>query len=238
MVSVRMLLAVLTLCLGVGWTACPVTAEPGPLGGPNPVLVIGGFDADVTKLDTLRAWLDSRGYTAYSMVLPGDPTATAPISESAQAVADKVAEIRRTTGSARVDLVGHSMGGLAQRHFVKFLSGRDLVGTYVDFGTPEQGELLGALCSTYPGCRDLSPGSPFLTALNADPAVPPGLPAYHLFSENAGAEKLPLPGAINASIQSFCPSREVSHGNEPVDAVFQQLVDAALRGTPLTATCP
>jgi pimeloyl-ACP methyl ester carboxylesterase len=208
-------------------------------GGPNPVLVIGGYDANQDKLESLRAWLGGRGYSAYSMVLPGNPTGSAAIADSAQAVADKVAEIQRQTGAWKVDLVGHSMGGLAQRHFVKFLGGLDQVGTYVDYGTPEQGEQLGLLCyALYPGCRDLVPDSAFINALNADPAIPPGLPAYHLFTEGGGGEKNPLPGATNRSIQSFCPGRQVDHADEPIDGAMQQLIDSALRGGPLATNCP
>ncbi|NEW59625.1 alpha/beta hydrolase, partial [Nocardia cyriacigeorgica] len=54
-----------------------------------------------------------RGYRAYSMVLPAVPagsSGTEGIADSAAVVAGKVAEIRRTTGARRVDLVGHSMG--------------------------------------------------------------------------------------------------------------------------------
>ncbi|MGV9818107.1 esterase/lipase family protein [Nocardia xishanensis] len=224
------------VCLGL---AGPAAAAPADGSATDPVLVVGGFDANVGKLETLREWLTTRGYTAYAMVLPGEPSATAALDDSARAVANKVAAIRRETGSARVDLVGHSMGGLAQRHYVKFLGGRASVGSYIDVGTPENGETLALLCAPfYPGCRDLSPGSPFLTALNAAPALPPDLPAYHLFSEDAGAEREPLPGATNASVQSFCPGRRVSHADEPIDAAVQQLIDAALRGGPLTTDCP
>ncbi|GAB2451526.1 hypothetical protein GCM10027262_75890 [Nocardia tengchongensis] len=205
----------------------------------NPVLLIGGIYADQARLETLRVWLGERGYTAFSMVLLGNPSGTASISDSAQAVADKVADIRQRTGARRVDLVGHSMGGLAQRDYVKFLGGSDSVGTYLDYGTPEQGDDLSTVCSAVsPGCRDMVPGSEFLTRLNADPAVPPGLTAYHLFSESAGAEKNPLPGATNVSLQSFCPGRTVSHGQEPIDGAMQELIDSALRGAPLATSCP
>ncbi|TQM32032.1 esterase/lipase family protein [Nocardia bhagyanarayanae] len=238
--TLRKLLArLVSVVLVLGVVVGSAAAEPVPGSARNPVLVIGGFDANVGKLETLRAWLESRGYTAYAMVLPGTPAATAPLVESAAAVAAEVAEIRRETRSARVDLVGHSMGGLAQRHYVKFLDGRESVDTYVDFGTPENGVVLALLCSPfYPGCRDLSPGSPFLTALNTAPAIPPDLPAYHLFSEDAGEEREPLPGANNASVQSFCPGRRVSHADEPIDGAFQELIDSALRGGPLATGCP
>ncbi|WP_232330258.1 esterase/lipase family protein [Nocardia fusca] len=214
-------------------------AEPAPA---NPVLVIGGFDADRRILEDLRAELADRGYRAYSMVLPAAPagsSGTEGIADSAAVVAGKVAEIRRTTGARRVDLVGHSMGGLAQRHYVKFLGGSDSVGTYLDFGTPNYGEPLGFLCAPlFPGCRDIAPASEFLQQLNTPPALPPGLPAYHLYSENEGPERLHLPGAVNASVQQFCSGRHVTHRNEPQDAAFQDLIDSALRGGPLATDCP
>ncbi|WP_228812637.1 MULTISPECIES: esterase/lipase family protein [Nocardia] len=233
------------VCLGLGSVAAPAAlAQPRPA-TPDPVLVIGGFDADQGILEKLREALDQWGYSAFSMVLPavpslsGAPTGSAPIAESAGAVAQAVDEIRRETGAARVDLVGHSMGGLAARHYVKFLGGGESAGTYVDLGTPNSGQSLGFLCSLFwPGCRDIAPGSPFLRALNQPPAVPPGLAAYHLFSEDQGAEREPLPGAVNASVQDFCPGRNVIHRNEPRDGAFQELIVSALRGGPLATTCP
>ncbi|WP_280460119.1 esterase/lipase family protein [Nocardia carnea] len=233
------------VCLGLGSAAAPAAfAQPRPTAS-NPVLVIGGFDADHGILEKLREALDEWGFSAYSMVLPavpslsGAPTGSAPIAESADAVAQAVDEVRRETGAARVDVAAHSMGGLAARHYVKFLGGAGSVGTYVDFGTPNSGQSLGLLCSLFwPGCRDIAPGSPFLRTLNEPPAVPPGLPAYHLFSENEGPEREPLPGATNASVQDFCPGRHVIHRNEPRDGAFQELIVSALRGGPLATSCP
>lgn len=233
------------VCLGLGSAAAPAAfAQPGHA-APNPVLVIGGFDADQGILEKLREALDEWGHPAYSMVLPavpslsGAPTGSAPIAESAAAVAQAVDEIRRETGAARVDVAAHSMGGLAARHWVKFLRGGESIGTYVDFGTPNSGQSLGLLCSLFwPGCLDIAPGSPILRALNEPPAVPPGLTAYHLFSENEGPEREPLPGAINASVQDFCPGRHVIHRNEPRDGAFQELIVSALRGGPLATGCP
>jgi triacylglycerol lipase len=229
-------------CLGYGSAAFPAGfahAAPAPA---NPVLVIGGFDADRGKLENLRSELADRGHTAYSMVLPGVPAGSSGsvgIADSAAVIADKVTAIRQATGALRVNLVGHSMAGLAQRHYVKFLGGLDSVGTYLDFGTPNFGEPLGRFCSVvFPGCRDIAPGSEFLEELNAPPALPPGLPAYHLYSENEGSEREPLPGAVNASVQQFCPGRHVVHRDEPQDGALQDLIDSALRGGPLATSCP
>src|SRR5690606_36126263 len=137
------------LCLGLGSAAAPAAfAQPRPTAS-NHVLVIGGFDADHGILEKLREALDEWGFSAYSMVLPavpslsGAPTGSAPIAESADAVAQAVDEVRRETGAARVDVAAHSMGGLAARHYVKFLGDAGSVGTYVDFGTPNSGQSLG-----------------------------------------------------------------------------------------------
>ncbi|WP_328390305.1 esterase/lipase family protein [Nocardia sp. NBC_00416] len=228
--------------LGCGSVVAPTAIAHADLAAANPVLVIGGFDADRGILESLRSELSGRGYTAYSMVLPGVPagsSGTVSIAESAAVIADRVAEIRRSTGGGRVDLVGHSMGGLAQRYYVKSLGGRESVGTYLDFGTPNYGEPLGNLCApVFPGCGDIAPGSAFLRELNTPPALPPGLPAYHLYSENEGPEREPLPGAVNASVQQFCPGRHVVHRDEPQDKAFQDLIDSALRGGPLATDCP
>ncbi|WP_155885082.1 esterase/lipase family protein [Actinomadura flavalba] len=204
----------------------------------NPVLVVGGYQADQAKLDDLVAYLSSQGHPAYSTQLAGNPAGTAGIAQSAQVVADRVAAIRAATGAARVDVVGHSMGGLAQRHYIKFLGGLAQTGTYVSVGTAEKGDALGWACYVYQGCRDLVPGSAFLNQLNAAPAVPPGLPAYHLYSEQGTGEKEPLPGAANASVQAYCAGRVVQHADEPVDRAMQQLIVSALRGGPLATTCP
>ncbi|MFI6515361.1 esterase/lipase family protein [Spirillospora sp. NPDC050679] len=235
-------IAAVAVVAALGATATPSDAATAKSAGgsaaSNPVLVVGGIQAQQAKLDDLVAYLRSQGFHAESMQLRGSPTGTAPISESAQGVAEKAAEMRGRKSASRVDVVGHSMGGLAQRHYIKFLGGAAHTGTYVSVGTPEQGEWLGLLCSTsYAGCRDLLPGSAFLKNLNAPPAIPPGMPAYHFFSEQENGEKKPLPGAVNASVQSFCPGRKVAHADEPSDRAMQGLIAAALKGRPLATDC-
>ena len=245
LVALFVRIVLVTVCLGLGAAAGPTaSAQPGAA-ALNPVLVIGGFDADRGILEKLREALDELGHTAYAASLPsipslsGAPTGSAPIAESAEMVATAVDAIRQETGAARVDLVGHSMGGLAARYYLESLGGAAAVGTYVDIGTPNSGQSLGLFCALFwPGCADIAPGSAFLRALNQPPALPPGLPAYHLFSENEGPEREPLPGAINASVQDFCPGRHVIHRNEPRDGAFQELIGSALRGGPLATTCP
>ncbi|MGI5171294.1 esterase/lipase family protein [Spirillospora sp. CA-253888] len=232
------LMAVMALSAAATPSGSAGAQTSGEKSASNPVLVVGGFHAQQAKLDDLVAYLRSRGFHAESMQLRGSPAGTAPIAESARAVAEKAADMRARNGASRVDVVGHSMGGLAQRHYIKFLGGAAQTGTYVSVGTPERGEWLGLLCSTsHQGCRDLLPGSAFMKNLNAPPPLPPGLPAYHLYSEQGTGEKEPLPGAVNTSVQAFCPGRKVKHADEPSDGAMQGLIAAALQGRPLTTDC-
>ncbi|MEU5881199.1 alpha/beta hydrolase [Spirillospora sp. NPDC047279] len=205
----------------------------------DPIVVIGGIDAHQSSLDAMTVALRAQGFRAFPMQLSGRPPGVAPIPESAQAVADKVAEVRKETGSSRVSLVGHSMGGLAARHYLKFLGGQGQVSTYVSVGTPHRGEWLGVLCAVLSqGCRDLLPTSTFIRRLNEGPPIPRPVDAFHIYSDQGTGEKRPLAGATNIRIQSFCPGRTVSHADELVDRAVQELVTSALQtGAPAT-NCP
>ncbi|MFG2005058.1 alpha/beta hydrolase [Spirillospora sp. NPDC048911] len=206
---------------------------------PNPVLVVGGIRADQKTLDGMVSVLKERGFRAYSVQLAGRTPGTEAIPKSARVVADKAAEIRKKTGAARIDVIGHSMGGLALRHYIKSLGGRTQVGTYISVGTPHKGDWLGLLCATTSqGCRDLLPGSPFLKQLNAPPQLPEGIRAFHIFSDQGTGEKASLPGATNLRIQQFCPKRRVEHPAELVDGAVQDLVVSILHGGPPTTICP
>ncbi|MFI0451435.1 lipase family alpha/beta hydrolase [Actinomadura sp. 6N118] len=205
----------------------------------NPVLVVGGIRAEQKTLDKMVSALEARGFRASSVQLAGNPSGAAALPKSARVVAGRAAEIRKKTGADRVDVVGHSMGGLALRHYLKSLGGHKHVSTYISVGTPHEGDWLGLLCAaTAQGCRDLVPSSKFLKRLNAPPPIPPGVRAFHLFSDQGTGEKNPLPTATNIRIQAFCPGRRVEHASELADAAVQDLVVSILHGGPPATTCP
>ncbi|WP_225993062.1 lipase family alpha/beta hydrolase [Actinomadura rudentiformis] len=205
----------------------------------NPVLVVGGIRAEQKMLDKMVSGLKSRGFRAYSVQLAGSPSGSAALTASARTVAGKAAAIRKKTGADRVDVVGHSMGGLALRHYIKALGGHRHVSTYISVGTPHAGDWLGLLCAaTAQGCRDLLPSSKFLKRLNAPPPIPPGVRAFHLFSDQGTGEKTSLPTATNLRIQAFCPGRRVEHAAELADGAVQDLVVSILHGGPPATTCP
>jgi pimeloyl-ACP methyl ester carboxylesterase len=88
------------------------------------------------------------------------------VAEHATTLARVVDDVLRQTGSTRVDLVGHSMGGLVIRAFLAETPKGGVVRRVVTLGTPHAGSKL-AVFTLGQARRDLLPGSPLLVSLNA-----------------------------------------------------------------------
>jgi triacylglycerol lipase len=91
---------------------------------------------------------------------------------TAQEVAQQVQQLRATTGAAKVDIVTHSMGGLSSRWYLKFLGGTAFVDDWVSLGGPNHGTTTALACSIQVSCREMLPGSSFLTTLNSGDETP------------------------------------------------------------------
>src|SRR5262249_23033321 len=122
----------------------------------------------------MQKWLANDGYKSFTVDLGTPPT---DVRTDAMAIGAWVKEIQRATNPARpstvkVNLVGHGMGGLSARYYIKVLGGQDSVGTYTAFGTPQHGSILG--CVTVP---DQCPGNQVLRDLNRGDD-PPGSVYY------------------------------------------------------------
>jgi triacylglycerol lipase len=88
------------------------------------------------------------------------------VAEQATTLAQVVDEVLRQTGTTKVDLVGHSMGGLVIRAFLAGSPNQDGVRKVVTLGTPHAGSKL-AVFAIGKARQDLLPGSPLLASLNA-----------------------------------------------------------------------
>jgi triacylglycerol esterase/lipase EstA (alpha/beta hydrolase family) len=214
--------------------------------GLNPVLIVGGSVSPEFALATLACRLRKDGFTVFTMQLPG--RGLGDIALSARSVAARVDAIRAATGAAKVDVIGHSQGGLESRYYLKFLGGADGVSTYVSLGTPHYGSVLANVgrlighCLGMVACQQMAVGSPFLADLNGGDDTP-GAPRYVSIYTILDGLVQPFSkarledGATNVKLQSHCPFRIVGHLGLVLDGAVYGLVRSALQGGTISTRC-
>lgn len=164
------------------------------------------------------------------------------IQASSEYVVHAVRTIHAATGE-KVDLVGHSQGGLQPRWAVKWWPDvRASVDDLVTLASPHHGTIVAhpawlELLGCTPACWQMAPGSNFLGALNRDDETPGDVDYTSVYSltdelvqpavpeEGATAR---LEGAANVLVQDICPGRPVDHAGFAYDAVVYDVVLRAL----------
>lgn len=232
---------------GSGWNdyRCkPSQAHPRPV-----VLVHGTFGNSVDNWLVLAPYLVKRGYCVFSLdygQLPGVPFfhGLGPVEESAAQLDAFVARVRGATGAAKVDIVGHSQGGMMPRHYLKFLGGAAEVNALVGIAPSNHGTTLAGLTRLlpyFPGVADLigehTPaladqvaGSAFLTRLNQGGDTVPGV-RYTVIATRWDEVVTPWrtqylsgPDVRNVLLQDLCPldlSEHVAIGTVDVIAAHE-----------------
>ena len=224
----------------------PGTANAAP--ARNPVILVGGLSGVAPAYEPLAARLRADGHHVTIFQLPG--LGLGDIRDSAVALGRRVAEVRTSTGAARVDLVGHSEGGLVSRHYLKFGGGTATVGRYVSLGTPQYGTYVANIvaffglgdCLDIPACQQMSIGSSFLAALNAGDDTPG---AVRHTTVRTLQDELVRPvgnaavndGATNVLVQAYCPLRLVGHLGLVLDGTVYSIVRGALADAPVRPSC-
>jgi len=199
--------------------------------GQPPVLLIHGYFATRGSLHLLESHLTMRGLIVMSYPLGRRPINVGDIRDSAGLIARKVESIVAQTGIARVDIVGHSMGGLVGLDYLKRLGGRHRVRRLVMLGTPTQGTwsaLLGLVTAPLGlASLQLLPGSPFLREL-AERPLPDGA---EVVSIGAVRDWLaPLASTVLDGVQHI--ALPTGHSGLLVDAEVAEVVVEILRAAP------
>ncbi len=168
------------------WSCRPTPKHPRPV-----VLVHGTSLTMANSWATLSPALAADGYCVFALnygysrggVLDLQQAYGAgPIEDSAHELATFVDEVRTRTGAAQVDIVGHSQGGTMTRQYLRFegpdpavtrtkvhavvMLGPSTRGT--TFGGKYTSEAAAKAADAWPAVQQQTPGSAFLTALNAD----------------------------------------------------------------------
>ncbi|NUS17657.1 MAG: alpha/beta fold hydrolase [Streptomyces sp.] len=189
-----------------------------------PVLLLHGFVDNRSAFAVLRRSLHQHGWTQVQALnyspLIGD------IRTAAEMLGRHVEEVCEQSHRRRVDVVGHSLGGLIARYYVQRLGGDLRVRTLVTMGTPHSGTRAVPVLAPHPIIRQMRPGSDVLQELAA-PApgcrtrfvafwsdldqlmIPveaarlahPDLPAENIKVSGVGHLALPVHGTVVAEIR-------------------------------------
>lgn len=234
--------AVAAALLPLGPSVTGAIGATGDTAPSRPLLLVGGTFGPVGYMDDAVAHFRALGFTTDALQLSGQPPGSVDIKTSARAVCDRIEAIRRDTGAAKVDVVGHSQGALAVRYCVKFEGGVDTVATMISLGGVNYGTTRAYLCESR-SCLQMRPGSAFLARLNAGDDTPGQVDYVHLYSYDGSGgingEDIPLAdGATNVAAQDLCPGVVVDHRDEYDAGVMRELIADAVLRQELTATCP
>jgi pimeloyl-ACP methyl ester carboxylesterase len=139
-----------------GAAQLPTEAKP-------PVVLLHGFIDNRSVFVLLRRSLAQHGRQQIES-LNYSPL-TCDIRAAAELLGRHIEGICERTGSERVDVVGHSLGGLIARYYVQCLGGDARVRTLVTLGTPHSGTRVVPLANAHPIVRQMRPGSELLEEL-------------------------------------------------------------------------
>ena len=132
----------------------------------TPILLVHGIIDNHTIFALLRRQLLRRGFRrlrsfSYSPL-------TLDVRRTARRLGEEIEALCEESGSDRIHVVGHSLGGLIARYYVQRLGGHERVHTCVTLGTPHQGTAAARLLP-WPLVRQVRPDSDLMAEL-AEPA--------------------------------------------------------------------
>ncbi|MFI9204597.1 esterase/lipase family protein [Streptomyces sp. NPDC053048] len=211
-----------------GWNdfSCkPSAAHPRPV-----VLVHGTMENSTNNWWSFAPYLVKRGYCVFSFdygKLPGVPVfhGLGPVAKSAEELAVDVDKVLAATGASKVDIVGHSQGGMMPRQYMKFNGGAKKVNALVGIAPNNHGTTLsgltrlldvvpgarGVIQDNAPGLTDQVVGSDFMKRLNEGGDTLPGV-KYTVIATRYDEVVTPYetqflsgPGVRNVLVQDLCP---------------------------------
>jgi triacylglycerol lipase len=179
-----------------------------PVDGKVPVLLVPGWMANDATMGPLRERFIDAGWPPHWVGALAFQDPVGSNREHARELDQALEALRSRTGAERVDVVAHSMGGLATRVYLQG-SGEDRIRRVVFVATPHQGTLVASL-AWGEGGKEMRPGSAFLLELDELRGVPRGVEAltlrtpvdFHILPPSSGT----LPGVPDVEI--CCPGHE------------------------------
>lgn len=192
-----------------------------------PVLLIPGWGDDESHLSALARRFEEAGWPSGNVrrLTFQDPVGSN--LQHAREVEQAILDLKARTGAERVDVVAHSMGGLAARYFLQ-TSGGAHVRRIVFLATPHRGTV-SAFFAWGDGAREMQPGSTFLLGLLHMPLIPGGVRAVTVRTpldlHIVPGENATLPGFPDLKV--CCPT----HAGLLDDVETFELIERFLKAT-------
>jgi hypothetical protein len=137
----------------------------------TPILLVQGYlEPSYYFMYGIYRHLQKQGWPVYGINLFPN---VAHAEVQARKVEAKIQEIRRETGSDKINLVCHSFGGLIARHVIQKMGGYKYVDRYVSIATPHFGTAWCYLPGTGDACDVMRLGGSYLAELNQKPIWSP-----------------------------------------------------------------
>ena len=247
-------------------TGCkPSSTHPYPV-----VLVHGTVEDEGSNWVTLSPLLANAGYCVYafnygetSMSMGDHFDALGEIAASAGQLSTFVNQVLAKTGASKVDIVGHSQGGMMPNYYIKFLGGASKVHTLIGLAPSNHGTTMSGLTTELaslpfasmlesimqqfaPSLLEQALGSTFMANLFAGGDTVAG-PRYVVIESTHDEIVTPYTNAFlsganvtNITIQGQCPADPTEHIGMNWDSPSLQNVLNQLSASPnpaFQATC-
>jgi triacylglycerol esterase/lipase EstA (alpha/beta hydrolase family) len=238
---------------------------------PRPVVLAHGTFANMTiNWYTLSPLLKNNGYCVFAFNFgetqysSGNFYGMDRVANSAGQLSAFVDQVRSATGASKVDIVGHSQGGMMPRYYLKFLGGASKVGTLVGLAPSNHGTTLGGLSylaaqyptlpslllySWCPACEDQMAGSAFNQNLDAGGDTVPGV-KYTVIETQYDQVVIPYTNAFlsgsnvkNITLQNGCilnltEHLAIAYDRRALRYVLNALDPAHAKSAPCVVTLP
>lgn len=143
----------------------------------TPVVFVHGYTGSASNWTTAISLFEAAGYSPNELYAFQYDWSASNKTSAAQ-LAAYVDQVRSRTGSDRVDIVNHSMGGLVTRWYVSELGGAAKVRHVASLAGANHGTTAAYSCLIYASCVEMSPGSAFIQQLAATGTETPGDARY------------------------------------------------------------
>lgn len=172
----RRLTAIVTFAVAVTVVAHPTpSAHAAPSAERGTLLIVPGQSFGALPYTPMADALRADGYRVRVLDLQGTQ-----LLSDARAIGRAVDAEKKARPTTPVSLVGHSVGGVTTRYYVKELGGTSKVANVIAIGTPEYGSP--GACNQPGTDGQLCPGSAFLRDLNAGDDTPGPTKYYRIRS--------------------------------------------------------